>query len=66
MTELSYIAMKKQLWKVFGDLSLSVSSNKTSSSVVGDSSRQIREEMAFETIVEEEDHQVHYGNWRDN
>lgn len=67
MTELSYKAMKEQLRKVFGDLSLSVSSNKNREST-GAANNQVkiepREEMAFEGTAEEEE--VNYGSWRDN
>ena len=66
MTELTYKAMKEQLCKVFGDLSLSVSSNKKEN--FGSSNNQVkveaRDEMAFEATAEDEE--VYYGNWRDN
>ncbi|XP_066911985.1 uncharacterized protein [Clytia hemisphaerica] len=68
MTELSYNSMKDQLRKVFGDLSLSVSSNKSKD--VGAVNNQVkfesRDEMTFETTSrDEEAEEVYYGNYRD-
>ena len=68
MTELSYKSMKEQLRKVFGDLSLSVSSNKTKDAVAGNNQVKLesRDEMTFETTSKDEEAQeVYYGNYRD-
>ena len=66
MTALSYNSMKEQLRKIFGDISISISSNKSKPSI--DSNPQVKieptDEFAYEIRHDDNEYHVKYSNYK--